>query len=137
PDLRWAWYLASGILLLFVLAEVKRRQRAIPVLVPPANRSLEFVNVVGQVYYEEHNNADLAAKMGLYFHEYLRTRFELQLQPDDPKFAELLARKSNMDAALVKNLLAQVNYAQQAPQITDKELIELNTLLENFYKETR
>jgi hypothetical protein len=62
PALQWAWYIALFGLLLFVLFEIKRRQRIIPVIEPLRNSTLDFVNVVGQVYYEKRDNANIAHK---------------------------------------------------------------------------
>lgn len=53
--LRAALYISLFSLVLFVLYEVKRRQRVIPVIEPLKNKTLEFVSTVGQVYYEQHN----------------------------------------------------------------------------------
>src|SRR5260221_5750933 len=66
PTLQWAYYIAIFSLLMFVLFEIKRRQRIIPVIEPLINSTLEFVNVVGQVYYEKRNNANIAHKKILY-----------------------------------------------------------------------
>lgn len=136
-NLRWAWYIATATLLLFVLAEMKRRQRIIPIIPKPENRSLEFVNVVGQVYYEERNHTDLARKMVTYFSDDVRIRFDLNLQENDPEFAGKLARKSGAALDDINILMGEISHVQNAMKFDEKNLIALNLTLENFYKETR
>ncbi|RZL30394.1 MAG: DUF4350 domain-containing protein, partial [Pedobacter sp.] len=71
-QLRWAYYIALLSLIVFVLYEIKRRQRIIPVIERPKNSSVEFVNVVGRVYYQQRNNRDIAEKKITYLLEYIR-----------------------------------------------------------------
>src|SRR6185437_7787947 len=73
--LRWAFYIAFFGLILFVLYEMKRRQRIIPVIEPLENSTISFVNVVGQVYYEQHDNVNIGNKKIQYFLEHLRTQY--------------------------------------------------------------
>ena len=57
--LRWAIYLTLGGLLLFCVFYARRRQRVIPVVEEPKNRSIEFVKLIGTLYYQKHINHDL------------------------------------------------------------------------------
>ena len=72
PQLSSAYYIALFGLFVFVVYEIKRRQRIIPVMETPTNSTLDFVTVVGQVYYEKRNNSNIALKKTAYFLEYLR-----------------------------------------------------------------
>lgn len=70
--LRWAVYLALFGLLFFFIFTARRRQRVIPVVERPKNRSLEFVKLIGSLYYQHHNNRDLVLNKYNYFAEYIR-----------------------------------------------------------------
>ena len=50
----------------------RRRQRVIPVVEEPKNRSIEFVKLIGTLYYQKHINHDLLQKKYAYFTETLR-----------------------------------------------------------------
>lgn len=136
PALQWAYYLALASLLLFVIFEVKRRQRIIPVVEPLKNATLEFVNVVGKVYYEQRNNANIASKKILYFAEHVRSNFGLKTNTSDPENIKLFAGKTGVDEQFAGELLRHINYLLPQNQVTDHELIILNQLIEKFYAQS-
>lgn len=51
PPLRLAIYLSVLTLGLFLVFTARRRQRAIPVVEPPKNQNMEFVKLIGTIYY--------------------------------------------------------------------------------------
>ena len=51
PPLRLALYLSVLTLVLFLVFTARRRQRAIPVVEPPKNQNMEFVKLIGTIYY--------------------------------------------------------------------------------------
>ncbi len=135
-ELRWAYFIALFSLLFFVLYEVKRRQRIIPIADPLQNTTVEFVQVVGQVYYQQRNNLNIAAKKVTFFLEQIRSRYQLKTNVIDPELIQTLIRKSGANADLVVDIFKHIDYVQTGKQITDKELIQLNQLTEQFYKQT-
>ena len=108
--LQWAYYIAIFSLLIFVLFEIKRRQRIIPVIEPLTNSTLEFVNVVGQVYYEKRNNANIAQKKILYILEHLREEYQLKTNKLDSEFIEKLAAKLGLKNAFAYEFVDYINY---------------------------
>ena len=52
PALRWALYLALIGVVLFMIFTARRRQRVIPVMEPPKNRTLEFIQLIGTLYWQ-------------------------------------------------------------------------------------
>lgn len=58
PPLRWALYLSMASILLFMIFTARRKQRAIPVIREPENKSLEFVELIGTLYYQKKDHAD-------------------------------------------------------------------------------
>ncbi|MDB5007536.1 MAG: hypothetical protein JWP45_1929 [Mucilaginibacter sp.] len=137
PALQWAYYIAIFSLLIFVLFEMKRRQRIIPVIEPLSNSTLEFVNVVGQVYYEKRNNVNIAQKKILYFLEHLRDEHQLKTNKLDDEFVEKLTAKLDINRSLANELVNYIKYITVQDRITDHELIELNKLIEQFYIKSR
>jgi hypothetical protein len=85
PPLRWSFYLALLGILLFCVFTARRRQRAIPVLTKPQNRNLEFVQLVGSLYWQEHWNPGLLAKKLAYTEEMIRSQ-KATLSADDQYF---------------------------------------------------
>jgi len=134
PSLQWAFYISFLGLALFVLFEVKRRQRVIPIIAPLKNSTVDFVEVVGKVYYERRDNANIAHKKILYLLSFLREQYQLKTTQLDKEFAESLVWKTGADTAFVQDLVDYINYIGQQNKVNDKELIELNRLIEKFYQ---
>jgi len=137
PVLQWAYYIAMFSLLAFVLFELKRRQRIIPVIEPLQNSTLDFVTVVGQVYYEHRDNANIAQKKITYLLSWLRDQYQLQTAALDDEFIEKLSAKLNIELSVVRELVDYIRYINVQQKVTDRELIQLNKLIEDFYIKAR
>jgi hypothetical protein len=135
--LRSAYYIAFLSILIFVLYEIKRRQRIIPIIEPLTNTTLDFVNVVGQVYYEQRNNGNIAQKKAAYFLEYLRTKYQLKTAVLDNEFIATLSQKSGVGTGLIEELLKQITLTRAGVRVTDNDLILLNKNIEQFYLQSR
>ncbi|WP_343522873.1 DUF4350 domain-containing protein [Pedobacter sp.] len=137
PELKFAYYMGIFSLIIFVLYEIKRRQRVIPIADPLSNSSLDFVHVVGSVYYNERNNLDLALKKINYFMEHLRSRYYLKTNDIDSKFAQSLMDKTGINEALAKTLTKYFVEIPKMGDLSDTQLINLNESIEQFYKITQ
>jgi hypothetical protein len=135
--LKWAFYIAFFSLIVFVFYEMKRRQRIIPIIEPLKNSTLEFVNVVGQVYYEQHNSLNIAQKKILFFLENLRSKHNLKTNPLDVDFIERLSQKTGVEYTFAQDLVNHINYIELQQQITDRDLTLLNQLIEQFYNQSK
>lgn len=136
PSLQWAYYLSLGGMVIFILYEMTRRQRIIPIIEPLRNSTVDFVNVVGQVYYEQRNNANIAQKKVVYFLEHLRTVYHLKTNVLDKEFIERLAQKTGIGDTLAGELVMHMHYIN-GQRVTDDDLIKLNQLIEQFYIKSR
>jgi hypothetical protein len=137
PNLQWAYYISLFGLVVFVLYEMKRRQRIIPIIEPLKNATVEFANVVGQVYYEQRDNMNIAQKKIIYFYEHLRTAYYLKTTPLDAEFIERLSQKTGIEISFIRELINHIKYVLVQHQVSDHELIRLNQLIEQFYKKSR
>jgi hypothetical protein len=135
--LRWAFYISFFGLMVFVIYEAKRRQRIIPVIEPLQNSTVEFVNVVGQVYYENRNNANIAQKKATYLLAYIRDNYRLKTNNLDKEFISVLSQKTGTDIELITDLINTINFISAYENITDMELIRFNKLIEKFYSPNR
>jgi hypothetical protein len=135
--LRNAFYIALVSLLVFVIYEKKRRQRIIPVLKPLTNTSVEFVNVVGQVYYEQRNNRNIAQKKTEYFLEQLRGKYNLKTTVLDANFRDTLAKKCGVSEVFIHDIVNQIIRIRSSSYVSDTQLINLNKSIEQFYLQSR
>jgi hypothetical protein len=135
--LQWAYYTTFFSLLLFVLYDMKRRQRIIPVIAPLKNSTVEFVNVVGQLYYEKRNNADIAHKQVVYILSHLREEYQVKTDKLDEEFVGKLTGKIGLDEEFAREFAKYLGFIQIQGHVDDNELIYLNKLIEQFYKKSR
>ncbi len=130
--LRWAYYLTIAALFLFMIFEMKRKQKIIPVIEPLANTTLDFVTTIGNLYYQSAEHKNIAEKKIQFFIEQVRTRYWLNANQRDKVFIETLARKSGKPEEDVKRLMDVISAIQAKKVISKEELIEFNKQMENF-----
>jgi hypothetical protein len=135
--LRWAYYIALISLVIFVLFEVKRRQRIIPVIRPLKNSSVDFVKVVGSVYYEQRNNTDISQKKISYFLEFIRNNYQLKTLELNDEFIANLVHKTGLPNDMVHSLVQLINDILASKKVSDQQLISLNKSIEHFYKQVQ
>ena len=132
PPLRWALYLLLAGLLLFMVLESKRKQRAIPVVQPPANTTLEFVGTVSNLFLRTRDHQNIAEKKIHYFLDELRTRYRLDTSTLDDAFRERLRHKSGKSEEEVDALVASIRQAQQQDRLSAEELVRLSQRIDGF-----
>ena len=98
--LRWALYLTMIAILLFMTFTVRRRQRVIPVIHEPENKSMEFTELIGTLYFQKKDHADLVHKKYIYFAEELRREIQVDVEDvaDDERSFDRIAQKTGMSA---------------------------------------
>lgn len=113
-SLRTAYYLLLLTLLLYLVVESKRRQRVIPVMAPPENRSLQFVKTIGRLYFKQHNNADLVKKKIIFFKEFLHERYYLlSVTATGETVAFVSSKTGGVPVEQVKQLLELIDYLER------------------------
>ena len=123
--LRWAIYLTLGGLLLFCMFYARRRQRVIPVVEEPANRSLEFVKLIGTLYHQKHINRDLLQKKYSYFGETLRRMTMIDVEDVESRKENIaqIAIRTGMPEAEVRMIFDRVDrYLQGDDELKDAAL---------------
>lgn len=131
--LRWAFRLALFTIVLFVLFEMKRRQRVIPIIEPPRNSTLDFVQTVGSVYFNQHNNKNIAMKKIAYFMDFVRNTFHLNTSQLNDEFIQLLAKKSGAGESETKELVNLIYDINASEQVSDQALLQLSSQIDSFY----
>lgn len=130
--LRWAYYCTVISLLLFMVFEVKRKQRIIPIIKPLPNTSLEFINTIGNLYYQSADHKNIAEKRIQFLAEQLRTQHGINLLHLDETTADALVGKTQQSEKEVYELLHAIQHAQSKNQLTAEELKSLNQKIDSF-----
>jgi hypothetical protein len=133
PALKWALLTAIFTLLLYVLLEMRRKQRNIPVIVKPRNDSLDFVKTIGRLYYDKGDHKNLCRKMSAYFLEHVRNRYKLPTNELNEEFIKNLQFKTGAEETEIRAIVFFVKDMETAPAITDHQLAYFHKQLESFY----
>lgn len=133
-SLRWAYYLAACTLLAFMIFEMKRRQRVIPIIEPPKNSTLEFVSTIGNLYFQSHDHKNIAEKKIVSLLEQIRSRYFLSTSRFDDDFMESLRLKSGKPRADIDKLINTINRIRGLARIDVNDLVDLNEQIESFYR---
>lgn len=137
PALRWGYYLLLLGLLLFVFFAGKRTQRIIPVVEPPKNTSLEFVETIGKMYYQQGDHANIAHKKIQHLMAYIRERWGLKTNQIDADFKQTLADKSGIARMEIDILFSEIAHVERNTAIIEDELLSVNKRIEDFYSQAK
>jgi len=132
PALKWAWRLGLIGILIFMLFNAKRRQRVIPIHEPVKNTTVEFAKTIGNLYFLDKNHKDIAEKKIVYFLEKIRKEYYLDTTLLDETFINRLYLKTSKEKAAIVKAINKINYIKNSATLTEKDLVELNTLIEKL-----
>ena len=133
---RWAFITAIATLLLYVLFEMRRRQRIIPVMQRPQNASLDFVQTVGRLYHDRKNHKDLSKKMAVYFLDHVRSRYKMPTTEIDEAFTNALHAKSGYPLQELNGLVGFIHFVNSEEPVSEEQLASFHKELEKFYQNT-
>jgi hypothetical protein len=122
--LTWALYLGLVTLLVFLIIETRRKQRAIPVITAPENTTLTYVKTLGNLYFQEGNHKNLAEKMIRHFIHRVKEKYYLTFEPTE-HFNHLLSIRSEVPIEEINSTLEAMVAIRQKPQIKGEDLVML------------
>ncbi len=132
--LKWALLTALITLILYVLSEMRRKQRIIPVVAKPKNDSLDFVKTIGRLYHDKGDHINLGRKMSAYFLEHVRSRYKLATSALDDEFIKSLQGKTGIGEEEIREIVLFINNIDAMGEMSDKQLAVFHKKLELFYR---
>lgn len=137
PNLSWALWLSVIGLLLYVLFNIKRKQRIIPVILPLKNATLNFVKTIAGVYFNQKDNRAIAQKKTNYWLDFIRQRFYLSTQYLNDDFVKLVAKKSGVGNGYIESIINYIGIVNSSGVVNDRLLLEINATVDEFYKQCK
>lgn len=131
PALRWSWYMALALGLIYVLFGAKRRQRIIPILETNRNTSLEFIETIGQLYFQQQDHRSIIKKQMHLFLAHMRQRYHLVTRDMDERLIDRIAVRARVDRKIVNDIFVEYNRLRQLMQKPHAEVTA--QMLNNFY----
>ena len=113
PPFRWALYLTFIGILLYCIFTARRRQRPIPVIAQPQNGNLEFVRLIGMLFWQEGNHQGLLKKKLTYTAEVIhrQTGLDIMDSSNEKETMDQLARLTGMEADSLRVVIRNVKEA--------------------------
>lgn len=131
---RWAVIIALLAMILWILNNVFRKQRIIPVLQKNENTSMAFTNAIAQLYYNKKDNASIALKMSAWLQDYMHQNYFFKFEGYNEAFTQIIHHKAGLDldkSVHLTNILLRVSNNKG---ISDNDLLTLNEYLQEIIK---
>jgi len=131
-ELKWAYYLILLGVLIYIIFEGKRKQRAIPIVKPLKNQSVDFTRTIANMYYENSKHKEIAHHKIQHFLEHIRNHMYLITSEINTEFIKNLAARSNNSVEDTEKLFNYIKELQSTYNINEIQLERLNSLIETF-----
>lgn len=132
--LTWFLFVSLAGLLLFMLFNARRKQRAIPVLEPLKNTTVAFTQTISNLYLSEADHKNLVDKKIAFFLEKVRSKYLIDTSNLNADFIKKLAAKSGNKVQKTKYLVNSIIALNKKEECIEEELIVLHKMIENFFK---
>ncbi|MDR7129334.1 hypothetical protein J2X69_001671 [Algoriphagus sp. 4150] len=132
PYLKAAYFTCWILLVLWVVFEGKRRQKAIRIITPPQNQSLEFAKTISSIYLNRKDMTELGQLQLKLFWDYCRRTFHLQTGESQEEIAVSLANKSGVHPDHTRALVRQLSVLEAKKLLGSEDILQLYHLIEDF-----
>lgn len=132
PALTWAWYLGLLFLSIFILFNIKRKQRIVKVIKPLENTTVDFTKTIGNLFYETKDHQNVAHKKITYFLEYIRTEYFMDTQVLDDKFCKRLHQKSGNSLEETEQLVKLMKILKKKLFFDENDVLKITEAIERF-----
>ncbi|RMB64026.1 DUF4350 domain-containing protein [Dokdonia sinensis] len=134
--LKWAYYLLIIGVLLWVIFEGKRKQRAIPIVKPLSNKTLDFTETIAGMYLDKMDHRSIAFHQINHFFEFLRSEYLVNTGNRDKQFLEKVSLKSGNSEEETKNLFQFIDDILSTGNVSQEILLDLNKRIEQYKSTT-
>ncbi len=131
-SLRYAWYTLVIGLILFLIFYGKRKQRIVPIIEPVKNTTIEYIETVGNLYYQENNHMQLLNKQIKLALHFIRTEWKIVTQDINEDFKTKLQQKSLANSADINQFVNFITNFNAQKTYSQTDLIEFNQLLQKI-----
>jgi len=134
PALKAGWYLFLLGTIVFILFNVKRKQRIVPIIKPLENTTIEFTKTIGNLYFQEGNHHNIIDKKIIYLLDKIRREYLIDTTVLDEKFVQRLQHKTGQKREDLNQLFYKINQHRKGHfESVENDLVEINTLIEKIF----
>lgn len=137
PGLRMAWYILLAGTVLYLMFGAKRKQRIIEPMENMENTSIEYAEVISQMFMKQSDHKKLISMKMELFKSFLRDRFKIKLptkmeDETDHLYSEI-GYKSDVKIEHIKNIFENYKYLSSIVTVETDEMLSFHQKLEYFY----
>ena len=132
PSLKWAYYTILIAVVVYIIFEAKRKQRAIPIIKPLNNQTLAFSRTISDMYYHDKKHKKIAHHLIVHFLEYIRRQFYLNTDSRDQEFLVQLSERSNNSLSETEALFNYIRQIEDNSEINEEALKKLHDNIQTF-----
>jgi hypothetical protein len=132
--LRIAFYLLLSLAVIYILMNSRRNQRVIPVLEPPVNSSLEFLQATGRIYFLNRDHAGLLSLQARFLLQFIGNRYNMRVKKITELNMQELSARSGVPITFLNDFINEYKRLHLYVQLTDKDIVGFYKLLNHFYK---
>jgi hypothetical protein len=131
--LRWAWYTFVILIILYLIFGIKRQQKAIRVIEPLNNSSLEFVNTIGRLHFLQKNHPSLIKHQMRFLMMYIKEKYRINATELNAETIELLSKKSGVNKNDLQEIQDKYIILRNYVELEDNQAIEFYKLINKFF----
>ncbi|PKL80392.1 MAG: hypothetical protein CVV25_04485 [Ignavibacteriae bacterium HGW-Ignavibacteriae-4] len=136
-SLKWGYYTLLMTVFFAIVINLKRKQKAIPVIRKKKNSSLEFIKTISNLYLEENDNKFIADKKIKHFRNYLRQKLNLKANSFEIDIMEYIAKRTGVDVELLEEIFRRIRAVEITNDVSFQQLEQLNSCIDKFYLKVR
>ncbi len=134
PGFLWAYRLLFVGLLLYILFEAKRKQRAIPVVNPPKNETIDFTKTIADMYIENKEHKRIALLHIKHFMDYVRYQLHIDIKQNEEELKHKIAQKTKTNINTMNKLFDLIKFVQNQQDIEPETVLKLEKQIEKIKK---
>jgi len=137
PSLRAAWYLMILAVLLYLIFGARRKQRIIAVTKNMENTSIEYAEVISQMFMKQKDHKKLVMMKMELFKSFIRERFNLRLpthmKDEDESLYKEISQKSSVPLDLVSAIFEDHKVLSSIVEVDTADMLGFHKKIEQFY----
>ena len=131
-SLKYALYTTLIILLLFIVFSGRRKQKVIQVIKPPRNSSVDFINILTNLYLGQKNHKTISNHHINAFKLFLKKEYFIYWKDSSQSKIKKISAKVGIDEIQVENTINFIEKIEKKPEVNQSELLELTKLIQNI-----
>lgn len=132
-----AWICLLITFLLYAFFDSRRNQKAVPVVHPPSNDTLDFIDVVANAHYKAENHSFIAKEIIHDFYEYIRHTYRMDFHQADDKQIQFLSALSGCSEDVLIRLQRLCHQMLDKQDVSAYELTEMEKLIQLFHSKNK